>query len=202
MSLEEIILTLSYFGIVLLMTSNGIISFPSSQLLYIIAGYFAFEGNLNIIYVILIGAIGHTLGNFFLYEVSRRKGLKYSIKFIKFFFQLSDPEREVKKFQIVFNKKKVFWLFVGKLVNPIKLFISIPAGLAKMPRIQFLIIVYITSAIWASIFTSIGYYFGKSYNNFGFIGAVILIIAVVIMGYFYKLMNKKEVLDELEKEEK
>ncbi len=197
MNLETIILTLSYFGILLLMTSNGLISFPSSQLIYIISGYFAYQGNLNLIYVILIGALGQSIGNYILYEISKKRGIKYSTKFIKFLFQLNDPEIIIKKFQLVFNKKKVFWLFFGKLVNPIKIFIPIPAGIARVPKIIFIPIIYISSVIWALIFSLIGFYFGKSYNNYGYIGAIIMIVAIFIMAYFYKLMNSKEIIDEL-----
>jgi len=202
MSIEQIILTFSYFGILFLMTSNGFFSFPSSQILYIVAGYFAFNGDLNLTMIILIGALGHSLGNFIMYEVSRKKGLKYSVKFVKLFFQFSDPEKEIKKFQFAFEKRSKFLLFVGKLVNPIKIFISIPAGIIKMNRIIFLIIVYITSAIWATIFTLIGFYGGKSYENFGYVGAVVLIVAIVVMTYFYKLMNSDEILSKFDSEEK
>lgn len=181
------------------MTSNGVVSFPSSQILYAISGYFAYTGELTISLIIGVGALGHSLGNYILYEIARRRGVKYASKFVKFFFQLSDPEREIKKFQTVFNKKSIFWLFVGKLVNPIKVFIPIPAGIAEMRRTLFLPIVYVTSAIWASIFTFIGFYFGKSYENFGYIGAIILILAVIVMGYFYKLMNSKEIIEEVDK---
>ena len=199
MYIEGIILTLSYFGILILMISNGIISFPSSQLLYIISGYFVFKGNLNFFFVVLIGALGHSTGNFILYEISKKKGLKYSTKFIKFIFPMSNAEREIKKFQIVFNKKKVFWLFFGKLINPIKTFISIPAGIAKIKESIFIPIVYLTSLIWAIIFTLIGYFFGKSYKNFGYIGAIVFSLAILIMIYFYKLMNSKEVIEEIGK---
>ena len=197
MSIEELIISFSYFAILILMSLNGVISFPSSQLLYILAGYFAFQGDLNPIYVILIGALGHSIGNYFLYETSRRKGLKYSIKFVKYLFPFSDAEKEVKKFQIAFKKRSIFFLSIGKMVNPIKLFISIPAGVTKMNRAVFLVIVYITSGIWASIFVGFGYYFGKSYENFGFIGAGLLIVALIVMSYFYKLMNSEDVLKEL-----
>jgi len=200
MSIEEVIISLSYFGILILMTSNGFWAFPSSQILYIIAGYFAFQGNLNLISVILIGALGHSLGNYILYEIARKKGLNYSIKFIKFFFQLTDPEKEIKKFQIAFKKKSILFLFVGKLANPSKIFIPIPAGISKMNRGIYLFIVYITSIIWASIFTLIGYYFGKSYTNFGYIGIIMIILFVGISTYFYKYMNSDEIIKDLENE--
>ena len=200
MSLEILIITFSYFAIYVLMTLNGIFSFPSSQIIYVISGYFVYLGDLNLFYVLFIGALGHSTGNFILYEISRKKGLKYSIKFIKFLFQFNDPYKEIKKFQVAFNKRKIFLLFLGKLVNPIKIFIPIPAGIVKMNRFLFLIIVYITSAIWAMVFISIGYFFGNSLENFGFIGPIIFVVALLVMYFFYKLMNKKEIVEEAEKQ--
>ncbi len=199
MNLEYIIITLSYFGIFLLLLANGFFSFPSSQIIYVIAGYFAYTGDLNIYYVILIGALGQTIGNYILYEISRKNGLEYGSKFIGYLFPGHDVKKEISKFQIAFNKRKIFLLFVGKLVNPIKIFIPIPAGIAKINRAIFLGIVYLTSVIWAAIFTFIGFYFGKNYKNFGIIGAVLFIIALIVMAYFYKLMNSSEVIEELEK---
>ena len=199
MTIEQLIITLSYFGILLLMTINGIIAFPSSQLIYIIAGIFAYAGDLNVILVILIGALGHTIGNYILYEIARRKGIDYSLKFLKILTIAKDPRKEIKKVEIAFKKKGNWFLFIGKLVNPIKIFIPIPAGISKMPRVTFLIISYITSTIWATIFTLIGYYFGKSYENFGFIGLGMLIIFVTVIIYFYKYINSQEILNEIEK---
>ncbi len=200
MTIEELIIKFSYFAIFFLITVNGITSFPSSQIIYVIAGYFAATGHLSLFWIIFIGALGHSTGNWILYEISRRKGLDYSIKFIKFFFQFTDPYKEIRKFQLAFNKRQVFFLFIGKLVNPIKIFIPIPAGIAKMNRLIFLPIVFITSAIWSSIFVFIGYYFGKSYENFGFVGVGILMVALLVMFYFYKIMNSKEILEQVEKE--
>ncbi len=202
MSLEQIIITLGYLGILLLMTTNGIFALPSSQLIYILAGYFAYNGNFSVTFVIIIGALGHSIGNYILYEISRKKGMKYSLKFIKYMFQFQNPEREIKKFQIAFSKKSKTWLFIGKLANPSKIFIPIPAGIAKMNRFTYIIITYITSAIWASIFTLIGYYFGKSFENFGFIGIGLLITFLIVMTFFYKMMNSNEILKQLEDEEK
>jgi len=201
MSIEGIIISLSYLGILLLMTSNGFWALPSSQIIYIVTGYFAFQGDLNIFYVILIGALGHSIGNYILYEIAREKGLKYSTKFIKYMFAFKDPQKEIKKFQTAFNKKSILFLFIGKLANPSKIFIPIPAGIAKMNRVIYLVITYITSAIWASIFVSIGYYFGKSYSNFGYIGAVMLVLFIGVSMYFYKFMNSEEILKDLEKKD-
>ncbi len=196
MSLEEIIVSLTYFGIFILITLNGVISFPSSQLVYIFAGYFASTGDLNLFLVIGVGAVAQSLGNLILYEISRRKGLDYSLKLFKF-LDVLNPRQEIKKIQIAFRKRGSFFLFVGKLVNPIKIFIPIPAGISKMNRIKFFVIVLIASGIWASIFSCIGYYFGKSWEKFGYYGVIMFAVFIIVIMVFYKYINSKEILEEL-----
>jgi len=191
MTIESIIITLSYFGILLLMTSNGIVSFPSSQILYIICGYFIYIGDLSLSLVLISGVIGNTIGNYILYEISRQKGLKYLLKF-KFF-----PEKEIKKIQIVFNKKGAWFLFIGKLLPAIKVLVPIPAGFSKMNRFLFNIIIFISSLIWALIFIYIGYFFGKSSNVFGSFAIILLIFTFILISIFYKFMNSKEILNEI-----
>lgn len=197
MNFEQILISLSYFGIFLLITCNGIISFPSSQIIYIIAGVFASKGDLNLLYIILVGGFANALGNVILYEISRKKGLKYTLKLFKFLSMLN-PEKEVKKIEIAFKKKGTWFLFIGKLVNPIKIFIPIPAGITKMNRGLFSTIVLITSTLWATIFTTVGFYFGESYENFGWVGLVMIIIFSIVIYYFYKYLNSDEIIKELE----
>ena len=192
MNTEAIIISFSYLGIFALMISNGFISFPSSQVLYIIVGYFVFTGHLALLPVILVGAFGNTVGNIILYEVARRKGMHYLSKFPLF------REREIKKVQTAFQKKGVWFLAIGKLVPALKVFIPIPAGIAKMNRFLYTSIIIITSIIWTFPFLAIGYYFGKSSHVFGKYAMVMTLIAFVVMAIFYKFMNSEEVVAEIE----
>jgi len=192
MDTETIIVSFSYLGIFALMITNGFISFPSSQVLYIIAGYFVFKGDLSLGAVIAVGTLGNTIGNIILYEVARKKGLHYLTKFQIF------REKEIKKLEVVFRKKGAWFLAIGKLVPALKVFIPIPAGLAKMNRWLYGIIILITSALWSMPFLSIGYYFGKSSRVFGKYAIIMTIIAFVVMAIFYKFMNSKEVVAEIE----
>lgn len=192
MNTEAIIISFSYLGIFALMIANGLISFPSSQVLYIIAGYFVFAGNLNLSLVIFAGALGNTVGNIILYEIAREKGMRYLVKFPMF------REKEIRKVQIAFQKKGVWFLAVGKLVPALKVFIPIPAGLAKMNRVLYTAIIAITSIIWTFPFLAIGYYFGKSSKVFGNYAIIMALIAFVVMAVFYKFMNSEEIVKEIE----
>ncbi len=199
--IEQIIISLSYFGIFLLMIANGIVSFPSSQVLYIIAGYFIFKGNLTISLVVFAGAIGNTIGNVILYEVVRRKGVGFIEAIAIKLYQIPKEkfERNLAKVQIAFAKKGAWFVFIGKLIPALKVFVPIPAGLAKMNRVLYSIIILISSALWTLPFIAIGYYFGKSSDMFGKYAATLIIIALIVVYVLYKYLNSEEILSEVEK---
>jgi len=192
LSIEQIIISLSYFGIFLLMISNGAISFPSSQILYIITGYFIFTENLLLVPVIVAGALGNTIGNIILYELVRSRGLHYITKFRLF------PEEVVQKVQTAFQKRGAWFVFVGKLIPALKVFVPIPAGLAKMNRALYTSIIFISSIVWTFPFIAIGYYFGKSSDVFGKYAIILIIIALVVVSVLYRYMNSEEVESEIE----
>lgn len=192
LSLEEIIVLFSYGGILVLMTLNGVVSFPSSQVLYIICGYFVFTGQLSLPLVLIAGAIGNTVGNIILYEIVRSKGLKYISRFHLF------PEKEILKVQAAFKRRGPLFLFVAKLLPAIKVFAPIPAGLSKMNRVLYTLIILVSSSIWAGAFISIGYFFGKSSDVFGVYAPFLLIVALIVVMVFYRYMNSKEVLQRIE----
>lgn len=191
--IESTLIALGYLGIFSLMISNGAISFPSSQVLYIIAGYFISTGDLNLALVVFVGAVGNTIGNIILYELVYFKGLHYIEKWHVF------PKAELRKVTVAFRKKGVWFLFVGKLIPALKVFVPIIAAIGKAKRKYYIPLMLIASTIWTAPFLAIGYFFGKSSDVFGQYAIVIFIIALVAMGLFYRYINSKEVLEEMKK---
>jgi len=192
MDIETTVIALGYLGIFLMMIGNGIISFPSSQILYIICGYFIFTGNLETVFVILFGTLGNTIGCIILYEITRQKGLKYITRLNLF------PEKEIKKIVVALRKKGAWFIFIGKLLPAIKVFVPVAAGVGKVRREIFIPLIIISSAIWTTPFLAIGFYFGKSSDVFGKYSVILGIFSLVLMGLFYKFINSKEVLEEIE----
>ena len=191
-SIETIIITLGYIGIFGMMISNGIVGFPSSQILYIVAGFFVFTGELDLVLVALVGALGNTIGNIILYELSRRRGLHYIARFKIF------PEKEIQKVQVVFNRHGSWFVFVGKLLPAIKVFIPIVAGIGTMNRILYTPVIFISSVLWSLIFITIGFFFGKNADLFGYYGVILIFVALIVVGIFYRYMNSAKILKELE----
>ena len=192
MDIELIIIASSYLGIFLLMTLNGAVTFPSSQILYIIVGYFISTGSLALFPASLVGALGNTVGTIILYELVRRHGIHYLKKFQVF------REQDIMKVEIVFRKRGLWFLFVGKLLPAIKVFVPIPAAMGKTHRGIFASIMFVSSWLWSLIFIAIGYTFGKSTEVWKSYGVILFVIAAVIVFVFYRMLNSKEVLRELE----
>lgn len=191
--IEALIQGGSYFAIFILMIANGAVSFPSSQILYIIAGYFIARGDLVLFFVALVGALGNTVGNIILYELARKHGRTF-IERMKIF-----PTRELAKVEMAFQKKGAWFIFIGKLLPAIKVFVPIPAGLGKLNRALFATLMFIASFIWSIAFISIGYFFGKSSDLFGRYAIILVIIATVVVLLFYRYINSPEIVNEIEK---
>ena len=182
--LETLLIILGYWGVFFLMITNGFITLPSSQFLYIIAGYFVAQGQFNLWLVALVGALGNTIGTILLYELSRRKGLPAILK-LKLF-----PEEEVKKVILVFQNKGSWFAFAGKLIPALKVFVPIPAGLSKMNRGLFFFLMYTSSFIWSVGFLYLGFFFGKSIDFLGTYSIILLFVAFMVMYIFRREMNK------------
>ena len=182
------------------MISNGVVSFPSSQILYIITGYFIFTGDLGLLPVVIVGAIGNTIGNIVLYELVRAKGVRYVETIAVKLYQIPKEkfERNLSKVQVAFQKKGAWFVFVGKLVPALKVFVPIPAGLAKMNRALYSTTILIASTIWTLPFIAIGYYFGKSSDVFGKYAIALILVALVVLAIFYKYINSEKVVSEIE----
>jgi membrane protein DedA with SNARE-associated domain len=192
-TIETLVQGGSYLAIFFLMIANGAVSFPSSQVLYIIAGYFVAQGNLTLGLVALVGALGNTIGNVILYELARKHGRTF-IERMKIF-----PTRELAKVEHAFHKKGAWFIFVGKLLPAIKVFVPIPAGLGKMSRPLFATLMFVASFIWSLAFISIGIVFGKSSNLFGHYAVILMVVAAIVVLLFYRYINSDEVIREIEK---
>jgi membrane protein DedA with SNARE-associated domain len=186
-SIESVIAILGYSGIFLLMIANGVVSFPSSQVLYIIVGYFVGTGALLFLPALVIGALGNVIGNIFLYELVRAKG----VRVVRTMLGLPLREKTLTDLERVFKKRGLIFLFIGKLIPAVKVFVPIVGGISRTPRFLFSVLMFASSLIWAFAFISIGFIFGKGSNVFG-AGAVIVILIAIIFSIFFVWFLKKE----------
>ncbi|MBS4235478.1 DedA family protein [Campylobacter vulpis] len=148
-----------YLGIVLLMTLEScFIPFPS-EIVMIPAGYLAHKGELDLSLCILSGIFGSILGALINYYLCFFWGRDFILHYGRFF---GITEEKFAKFEDFFNKHGEFSTFVCRLLPGIRQYISMPAGLAKMRVINFVIFTAAGSGIWVSILVFLGYFLGEN----------------------------------------
>lgn len=126
------------------------------------AGFLASQQGISIIGVIpmiLLGAIGATIGTSAIYLIALKLGRVVLLRYLKF---VRISESKLERVEIWFEKYGDKAVFLGRIVPVMREMISIPAGLLKMKIPKFVIYTFAGSFIWSAITILAGYYFGEA----------------------------------------
>ncbi len=192
LTLENLILTFGYFAIFVFMITNGIVSLPSSQFIYVTAGFFVPTGDLAFFPIVIFGTIGNFVGNVILYELSYRRGLKYISSFRGF------SEERILKLERAFERRGLVIIFLGKFLPGVKVFVPVVAGIARMNRIVYAVIIVVTSFLWAVGLTYFGVMFGKNFETgtFGWYSIALILLSILAIYIFHKYVESVSLLKE------
>lgn len=160
---------MNYYSITGLMAvESSFIPFPS-EVVIPPAVYVAEEENsslkvtdsylLNVLLIVLFGTLGAILGAIVNYGLSIWLGRPIIYKFadsrVGHFCLLSSEK--IKKAEDYFNEHGKVSTFVGRLIPGIRQLISIPAGLARMAFVPFLLYTFLGAFLWNCVLALIGY---------------------------------------------
>jgi membrane protein DedA with SNARE-associated domain len=172
------------------MIANGVINIPSSQILYLIVGYFVATGNLLFAGAVIAGALGNTIGNIITFQLVKKYDKPFARKLLMLdentFTKIHSALHET------FSRRGMWWIFLGKLTPSVKAFIPIVAGLANTATKLTSFIFLIASFIWATGVIYLGYAFGEHVSLSSFLGVSFLIGAIIIFILYKKISKKLE----------
>ena len=189
---------MGYLGIFLLMfLESTFFPFPS-EIIMIPAGYLAYQGEINIYMIILVGILGSVLGALLNYYLAMFFGRKFILKYGKYFFI---KEETLDKLESFFAKHGEISTFTGRLIPGIRQLISLPAGLARMNIVKFSFYTAIGAGIWVVVLVAVGYLVGSNealISEYLKAATLIALVSVVLITIFYIVRNKKrrEILDD------
>jgi len=188
LDLHALITDFSYIAIFILMLTNGVINFPSSQFLYVICGYFVSTGSLLFIPTVIAGALGNTLGNIITFLLVK----KYDKPLARKLLMLDEAtfSKVHNALHVTFSRRGMWYIFFGKLIPSVKAFIPILAGLSQTKTIPTSILFLLASCLWATGVTSLGYFFGE-HASFTSITTVSFLIACIVIFFMYKKFSKE-----------
>jgi alkaline phosphatase-like protein len=183
---EWVLIIMEQFGLlgvtVMMFLENVFPPIPS-ELIMPAAGFAAAMGKMNLVLVIIAGTLGSVLGALPLYYLGtvfdEKRLFSLAEKYGK--YVLVKPS-DVTNAQDWFHKYGKTVIFFGRMIPAIRSLISIPAGMARMPMLPFLVLTAIGSAIWTTILAYAGYILGANYEQVeAFIEPISKIVVIVVL---------------------
>ncbi len=183
---------MGYIGIFIMMfLESTFFPFPS-EVAMIPAGYLASKGEMSIYIAILTGTLGSLAGAIFNYTLAKRYGRDAVLKFGRYF---SFDEVKLKKMEEFFNKHGSFSTFTSRLIPAVRQFISLPAGLAKMPLTPFIIYTTAGALLWVTVLAMLGFVIGDNQEAIESYLREITIATMVLIGVgtfiYIKIKDRK-----------
>jgi membrane protein DedA with SNARE-associated domain len=143
-----------YLGIALLMAMESSILPVPSELVIPPAAYWASQGHLNIVGVVLAGTLGSYVGSMLTYFVSRRFGRPFLLKYGRLVFVSPEKLERAERFLARYETGGVFF---ARLLPVIRHLIGIPAGIMLMRILPYGIATITGSLFWCTILAWYGH---------------------------------------------
>lgn len=112
--------------------------------------------------VIIIGAITSVIGSQIAYEIGREAGRPFVERFGKWFLV---SHRDLDAAERWFEKRGSISVLISRVLPFLRSIISVPAGIAKMPRGRFIVLTLIGSTAWVWILAALGEAAGKNWDH-------------------------------------
>ncbi len=133
-----------------------------SEVILPLAGFTASQGNMSLVAAIAWTTFGSVAGAVVLYMIGaligreRTRAIAAGVPLIK----VSDVDRTEAWFRR-HGRKTVFF---GRMIPLFRSFVSIPAGIERMPMATFLLFTTLGSLIWNTLFVLAGYSLGENWK--------------------------------------
>ncbi len=179
---------LGLIGVTLMMFLENVFPPIPSELIMPAAGFAAAIGELSLISVIIAGTIGSVLGALPLYYLGSRldetKLIRLTERYGKY---LLITPKDIVSAQAWFDRHGKTVVFFGRMIPAIRSLISIPAGMARMSLLPFLMLTAMGSMIWSALLAYAGFVLGANYEKVGIyiesVSHYVVLLMVLIFSY-------------------
>ena len=185
--------TMGVAGVALMMFLENVFPPIPSELIMPMAGYLAAEGSMSLIGVLVAGTVGSIFGAVLWYELGRFLGEERFLALIDRFGIWATVSREDAEYALEWFRTKGAWaVLVGRMVPAVRTLISVPAGLAAMPRGRFLLLTTVGSLIWIAFLTFSGYLLQSEYHRIAvwLDPGTTIVVGLVVAIYIYRVARQ------------
>jgi membrane protein DedA with SNARE-associated domain len=150
---------IAVFGLMTL--ESACIPVPS-EVIQLFAGFEVSQHHMNIVVAILAGTLGNVLGSWIAWGVGARGGRPVIERYGRFVHVTPKRLDLAQRWFDRYGTKVVFW---SRMLPVIRTFISLPAGIARMPFGRFTLYTAAGSLPWCTALTLAGVQVGKHWQE-------------------------------------
>jgi membrane protein DedA with SNARE-associated domain len=178
--MTEVIGDYGYYAVIVLMVlESACIPIPS-EVTMVFGGFLVSRGRLDFFWVGMFGTLANVLGSWLAYWVGLVGGRPLIERWGKYIFL---RKHELDRAEVWFEKHGEAAVFVSRLLPVVRTFISLPAGVARMPFVKFTLYTFLGCLPWTFALTWAGFLLGENWETFLKYGEPVSIaIGVILFG--------------------
>jgi membrane protein DedA with SNARE-associated domain len=162
----NLISSLGYWGIALLMFLENLFPPIPSELIMPLAGFTVAQGKMNFGIAVFAGTVGTMAGTYAWYYLGRLVNYQrlqaWTERYGKW---IRVSAQDIDRVNVWFNKYGTKAVFFGRMVPGIRTLISLPAGINHMPFTIFTIYSTLGTLVWTLALTTAGFLLGENYTS-------------------------------------
>jgi membrane protein DedA with SNARE-associated domain len=180
---EYLIEAFGALGVALLMTLENLFPPIPSEFILPFAGFLVGRGELGFLPALVASTAGSLSGALILYALGRWGGRNLILRYGRF---LRVKEADLDRAEGWFDKYDQWVVLFGRMVPGVRSVVSIPAGMLRMPFLQFVLLTTAGSAAWNALLLGAGWYLGENWQQIqGIVGSVsnfvLILVAVALV---------------------
>jgi membrane protein DedA with SNARE-associated domain len=180
----EIISTVGYAGVFVLMTLESMVAPVPSEGVMPFAGYLVTTGKFNMAIVIVSSSIGSIFGSLISYYIGACGGKPFILKYGKYLLLDKHHLEITERFFEKYGEKTIFF---SRFIPVVRHFISIPAGIGKMNLPKFCIYTIAGAAMWNAFLAYTGVWLGVRWELVHkytkYLDILVILIAAAFIGH-------------------
>ena len=179
---SHVIGSIGYVGVFLLMTAESMILPVPSEAVMPYAGFVIAEGTLGWPGVITVATLGSICGSLVGYVIGKFGGRPFLSRFGKFVLLDQSDLAATDRF---FQRRGSLTILVSRFIPIVRHLISIPAGMASMNLLPFVVFTVLGAGLWNTFLAWCGFQLQKNwgtvlrYSHWIDIGVVVLLVALL-----------------------
>jgi membrane protein DedA with SNARE-associated domain len=179
-AVRSLVTDYGYIGIFVLMVASAACIPIPSEITLLVGGWYAGDGRLDFFWVGTIALLGTLVGSAIAYALGATGGRALLERYGKYVFM---RPHEIDRAEKWWDRHGDAATFFGRMVPIIRTFISLPAGITRMPLAKFALYTLLGSAVWSYGLTYIGLKVGENWEEVSsFMRIPTIIVGVLLLG--------------------